>query len=111
MSFVAVTGFVFDGARVMTAYARASDTAENAARLGSQYFTGIRANHPVLDPLVSMAAMRHYLQLMRADSSVSTVDDKVTVTVTAHVPMRILGLFGVPAKSVRVTRSAEPVLG
>jgi hypothetical protein len=111
MSFVALTGFVFDGARVMTAYARASDTAENAARLGSQYFTGIRENHPALDPVVSMAAMRHYLQLAHVDFGVSTSEDGVSVTVVAHVSMRLLGIFGVPAKSLRVTRSVEPVLG
>lgn len=111
MSFVAMVGLVYDGARVMAAYVRASDTAENAARIGGQYISGIRSGHPEVDPVMSEAAMRHFLQQNHADASVWATDDNVAVTVTAHVRLQLLDLFGIPTKVVRVTRSVVPVIG
>jgi len=49
MTFIACAGLAVDGGRLVTAKVRASDRAENAARLGAQAVTGIRLGVPIVE--------------------------------------------------------------
>lgn len=49
MTFIACAGLAVDGGRLVTAKIRASDRAENAARLGAQAVTNLRLGVPVVE--------------------------------------------------------------
>lgn len=108
---VACAGLAFDGGRVISAYVRASDVAANAARAGSQIVVGIRAGNPHLNTVGARTQAEKFLVNAGMTGVVRADSDQVEVRVEEVVPMRILGLFGVGQKVVRVTRTAAPFQG
>lgn len=108
---VACAGLAFDGGRMVAAYVRASDIAENAARAGSQVVVGIREGNPRLNTTRARQQARQFLVIAGATGTVTVDMRRVDVVVTRVVRMQILGIFGVGDKTVRVRRSAAPFVG
>jgi hypothetical protein len=111
LGMVALVGLAYDGGRVSSRYGELSDLAANAARVGAQQVTGIRAGEPKIDPDGARTAAVRFLARRNLTSRVVVQGDRITVTVRAVVPMRILSLVGVTARSISVTRSVELVAG
>jgi hypothetical protein len=111
LGMVALVGLAYDGGRVSSRYGELSDLAANAARVGAQQVTGIRAGEPKIDPDGARTAAVRFLARRSLPSRVVVQGDRITVTVRAVVPMRILSLVGVTARSISVTRSVELVAG
>lgn len=106
--FVACTGLAVDGGRVVGAHIRVVDVAENAARLAAQEITGIRSGRWQLDGRRASAAA---YSLLRSEGVTGVVDvgpRRVTVSASTTVQPSLLHLFGVGARRVQATRSAEP---
>lgn len=111
LGMVSLVGLAYDGGRVSSRYGELSDLAANAARIGAQQVTGIRAGEPRIDPDGAREAAARFLARRNLPSRIVVQGDRITVSVTAVVPMRILSLLGVTARSVSVTRSVELVAG
>lgn len=109
MTFVACAGLALDGGRVVGAHSRAADLAENAARAGAQEITGIRAGSWEIDPRRARATARAYLAAQGASGTVTTSRTRVTVTVTLTSRPSLLRLIGIGPRTVRASRSSEPV--
>lgn len=109
MMFVACTGLVVDGARVVSAKVALSDHAENAARLGAQEFVSIRGGSMDLNKLAAVRAAQQYLSSNGISGSASSDGKSVTVVVHTTVTMVLLSLVGVGSKSVAARRTALPV--
>ena len=111
LGMVALVGLAYDGGRVSSRYGELSDLAANAARIGAQQVTGIRAGEPRIDPEGARAAAARFLARRNLPSRIVVQGDRITVSVRTVVPMRILSLLGVTERSISVTRSAELVAG
>lgn len=111
MMLVACAGLAFDGGRMISAYVQASDVAENASRAGSQVVVGIRAGNPRLNTVRARQQAMQFLASTGFTGVVRTDAQHVEVEVTRVVQMRILGLFGVGDKVIRVTRTSSPFVG
>lgn len=111
MAMVCIAGLVYDGGRVVGAYAEASDTAAAAARMGDQFVVGIREGRPRIDEDAGRRAVLAYLGTRGLRGDVRVEDRVVTVRITRSVPMVILSLFGVGPRTVTVNRAAELVAG
>lgn len=111
LGMVALVGLAYDGGRVSSRYGELSDLAANAARVGAQQVTGIRAGEPRIDPDGARVAAAGFLARRNLPSRIIVQGDRITVTVRAVIPMRILSLVGVTARSISVTRSVELVAG
>lgn len=111
LGMVALVGLAYDGGRVSSRYGELSDLAANAARIGAQQVTGIRAGEPRIDPEGARAAAARFLARRNLPSRIVVQGDRITVSVRTIVPMRILSLLGVTERSISVTRSAELVAG
>jgi len=111
LGMVALVGLAYDGGRVSSRYGELSDLAANAARIGAQQVTGIRAGEPRIDPEGARAAAARFLARRNLPSRIVVQGDRITVSVRTVVPMRILSLLGVTKRSISVTRSAELVAG
>ncbi|MFM8816146.1 MAG: pilus assembly protein TadG-related protein [Actinomycetes bacterium] len=108
MTFVACAGLAFDGGRVISARAKATDAAENAARAGAQQVTSLRSGNPNIDEDSAITAAHQFLESMGITGLVKVDKNSVTVTTRIKVPMTLLGLFGITEKSVSSVRSAQP---
>jgi len=109
VSLIALGGLVFDGGRVVSTYLEISDDAQNAARIGSQQLTSIRAGDPVVDAVVGHREMAKYLQQRGYQSSVYIDGAQITVAINARVQMKVLNLFGIGSRNVKVTRTVQAV--
>lgn len=108
MTFVACAGLAFDGGRVISARAKATDAAENAARAGAQQVTSLRSGNPNIDEDSAITAAHQFLESMGITGFVNADKNSVTVTTRIKVSMTLLGLFGIREKSVSSVRSAQP---
>lgn len=111
MGFVSLAGLAFDGGRVIDAYIQASDVAQNAARLGAQQLVGFRSNRPHIDAQASRRLMQSFVSSHGFGATYAIDGSIAQVTIERRVPMRMLGLFGVGSRRVRVTRVADIVGG
>lgn len=111
MAMVLLIGLAHDGGRMAARYGELSDVAANAARIGAQQVTGIRAGEPRVDPHLARAAASRFLARMNIQSRVAVQGGRVTVSVYDVVPMHILSLLGLSSRSISVTRTAELVAG
>ena len=111
MGFVSLAGLAFDGGRVVDTYVEVSDVAQNAARLGAQQLVGFRSNRPHIDAQASKGLMQDFVSSYGMNASFEIDGTTAQVTIERRVPMRILGLFGIGNRSVRVTRVADIVDG
>ncbi len=111
MGFVSLAGLAFDGGRVFDIYVESSDVAQNAARLGAQQLVGIRNNRPRIDAQSSQRLMQSFVSSHGMNASYDIDGTTAQVTIEREVSMRILGLFGIGTRTVRVTRVADIVDG
>ncbi len=107
----ALAGLVFDGGRVISAYADISDIAENAARIGCQHVSGVRSGQIHVDPDDARTEIRDYLQSQKVQGSVEIGDGGARVVIQREVSMKLLSLIGFSSRTIKVTRSAHVVAG
>lgn len=106
---VAAAGLVVDLGRVLATKERLGVVAVHAGRTGAQEITGIHEGRVRIDPRNGAAAAHEVLRSLGIDGSVVVNDRIITVSVRSTVPMAILGVIGIPARTVSVTRSVEVV--
>ncbi len=111
MATMTLTGLAYDGGRVVSAYMKTSDTAQNAARLGGQQLVGIRSGHPHIDENLATAAMHAYLVARGLTGKFDVQGTKATVEIFQKVPMQILGIIGIGERTIRVVRTVDVVDG
>jgi hypothetical protein len=111
LGITALSGLVFDGGRVVDAYADMSDTAENAARIGCQQIAGIRSGNMYVDNTNASRRIASYLRAKDLEGEIEVQDGGVRVTVRKVISMRLLSLTGIRERTVTVTRSAHVVSG
>lgn len=109
MTFIACAGLAVDGGRLVTAKVRASDRAENAARLGAQAVTGIRLGVPIVEQRRAVRIASDFLRSVGASGSVDANRFEVCVTIREQVGMTLLDLVGVDSRPVRGRRCARPI--
>lgn len=110
MTFVSCAGLAVDGGRLVTAKVRASDRAENAARLGAQAVTGLRLGVPEVDERRAVRIAGEFLESFGASGNIEANRYEVCVTIREQVEMTLLGLVGVGSKSVGGHRCARPIM-
>ena len=110
MTFIACAGLAVDGGRLVTAKGRASDRAENAARLGAQAVTGIRLGVPIVEERRAVRIASDFLRSVGASGSVDANRFEVCVTIREQVGMTLLDLVGVDSRPVRGRRCARPIM-
>lgn len=106
ISAIGVLGISYDGGRVVSTYVELSDVAQNAARVGAQHVVGIREGNPRISHSASSSAVENFLDREDASGDFDIDSRRVTVRVSAVVPMKILGIIGLHWRTVSVTRSA-----
>ncbi|MEY4372359.1 MAG: hypothetical protein RL219_1128 [Actinomycetota bacterium] len=106
--FVACSGLVLDGGRLVAARSQAAARAHEAARAGSQELHRLRSGSLDLDAAGAVARARAYLEGVGATGEVRADERRVTVTVRSVVQPLLLGVLGVGARTVDATRSASP---
>lgn len=106
ISAIAVLGISYDGGRVVSTYVELSDVAQNAARVGAQHVVGIREGNPRISRSASSSAVENFLRSEDVSGDYDTDSRRVTVRLSAVVPMKILGIIGLNWRTVSVTRSA-----
>lgn len=109
MTFIACAGLAVDGGRLVTAKVRASDRAENAARLGAQAVTGIRLGVLIVEQRRAVRIASDFLRSVGASGSVDANRFEVCVTIREQVGMTLLDLVGVDSRPVRGRRCARPI--
>lgn len=111
LSMIALVGLVLDGGAGINEYMRLSDIAENAARVGAQEITGVRAGDIRIDRSSAINSSKDYLRLHGVAGSVETTDDSVVVEVWGYARFQILGLVGLSGRQIHVLRTAQLVAG
>lgn len=111
MSLLVLAGLVFDGGRVVARYAELSDIAENAARIGAQQVSGIRAGEPRLNENAARHRIEDFLSDLHVTGRVAVQSGGAVVEVRDIVRMRLLSLIGIRGRSVTVTRTSFVVSG
>ena len=102
---------IHDTGRAIDEYARISDVAGSAARIGAQSITGIRAGDPHLDPRLALNGAREFLRTNGVSGRVVIENGSVRVVVAADVQMSALRILGVQARHLTATRTARLVSG
>jgi hypothetical protein len=114
LAFVLITGLIIDGGAVRSGRREAGDLAAQAARAGSQEIDLelLRSTGRIqLEPQAAAERASGVLAAAGRTGSVSVGPDRVTVTVSWLVPMRVLGLAGVGDTTISATRVARPAEG
>ena len=106
--FVACAGLVLDGGRLIGARTRSAAIAEQAARDGAQEVHRLRQGRIDIDVARAEARAADYLRRIGVSGSVNADTRSVTVTVTVSVRPVLLGVLGIGARTVQVSRTAEP---
>lgn len=109
VGLIACAGLVLDGGRLLDARIEAADLAENAARAGAQQVVGIRDGAWHLDGGQAQRAASAFLLAQGVNGQVSVSGNEVSVTVTLHRDMALLGVVGVGGRNVSATRTALAV--
>ena len=102
-------GMVVDVGRILATREELSAIALRAGRTGAQEIVGIHAGLPRIDPHRGGTAASEVLRTLDVDGDVAVDGRVITVAVTRVVDMTMLGLIGVPSRSVTVVRSVEVV--
>lgn len=114
VALLAIGGLVFDGGRLLAARREAFAVADNAARAGAQAVDRdvLRAGGAVLlDPPDAERAALAYLQQTGHEGVVTVLGDRVRVEVTRSVPLVLLPIVGMEARTVTGTGEARVVRG
>lgn len=101
--------FMHDSGSYVDRYLRASDIAENAARIGAQSIVGIRSGDPHIDQRRSSQLAHDYLRSEGLSGRVASSGTRVSVTVEAFWDSRVFRILGM--RRIIVTRSASVVDG
>ena len=110
-AFLSLVAFVHDSGRSIAHYVSVADAAQNAARVGAQSISGIRAGDPQIDTDQAVVRAQNYLRDHGLSGAVSTDHQSVTVRVERQIATSLLGIFGVRSHTIRVTRSALVIGG
>jgi len=100
---------VVDVGRILATREELSVIALRAGRTGAQEIVGIHSGSPRIDPQRGGTAASEVLRTLDVDGDVAVDGRVITVAVTRVVDMTMLGLIGVPSRSVTVVRSVEVV--
>lgn len=114
VGLIAVIALVGDGGRLLSDRRQAGDLASGAARAGAQQVDLLafrQRGEVVLDPAAAADAAHSYLFAVEATGSVSATGDTVSVSVVRDVDLPLLGLVGVPVRTVSATRRARAASG
>jgi Flp pilus assembly protein TadG len=111
LSALTLVGLVFDGGTSVSEYTRLSDIAENAARIGAQELTGLRAGELRIDSGAAVSAGQSYLRAHGVLGHVETSNDSVSVEVASARRFQILGIIGLNGQRLRIVRTAFVVSG
>jgi Flp pilus assembly protein TadG len=108
-----VAGLVLDGGRLLAARRDVVDAAQSAARAGAQQIDPVAAHTGIttLAPDAARAAAEAWLADVGHRGDVTATDDTVTVAVSRDVPLALLGLAGIPSRTVYATETARIVEG
>jgi Flp pilus assembly protein TadG len=108
-----VAGLVFDGGRLLAARRDAVDAAQDAARAGAQQIdpAAARAGDTRLAADAADAAAQAWLADEGHTGDVTVTADTVTVSVSREVPLALLALAGIPARTVSAMETARIVEG
>lgn len=102
-------GMVVDVGRILATREQLSVIALRAGRTGAQEVVGIHSGAPRIDPQRGGRAASEVLRTLDVEGHVAVDGRAITVAVTRVVNMTILGLIGVPSRSVTVVRTVEVV--
>jgi Flp pilus assembly protein TadG len=93
---VLLAGLVLDGGNLLAAKRQAINEAEAAARAGAQALQPdtLRAGTVTIDPAAATTAVADYLTATGHHGTTDVTGDTVTVTITIHQHLAILGLGG-----------------
>jgi hypothetical protein len=111
LSAMTLVGLVFDGGHSVSEYTRLSDIAENAARVGAQAVTGLRAGELRIDSRTAVSAGQTYLRAHGVNGNIETSNESVSVEVTGARRFQILGIIGLNSQRLRIVRTASVVSG
>jgi len=113
VALLVVAGLVIDGGELLAAKRRAINEAEGAARAGAQVLApgALRRGEAFPDPVRATLAAEQYLATAGHDGVVGVDADTVTVTVSFHQPMLILGIGGLARVAVTGHGSARAAHG
>jgi len=107
--FIAVAGLVFDGSRLLAAHAALEDHAGNAARAAAQEVIDVRRDQERIDPREGARNAHDYLSTHGLTGDVVIHEMWVRVSLRDEVPMTLLALIGVSARTVSVVREVEMI--
>lgn len=111
MSLVSVIGLTVEGGIAVRTYGELASLSAAAARVGGQEISGIQAGKIRIDDRRAVNAMTQFLRVHGEVGEFEIQDINVRVTIRRVVESRFLGLFGVPSRTVVVTRSVTVVKG
>jgi hypothetical protein len=112
-AFTGLLGLVVDGGAAVNARLDAARTAAQAARLGADQLSAgsVRTGGDAVDTAAATAAVRDFLNAAGRTGTVTVRNDRVSVTVTATSPTRVLGIVGIDSFPVRETQTAQGITG
>ena len=108
---VVMAGLAIDSGRLVAARVRASDHAENVARLASQEVSLIRLGIRTIDRERAQTVAQEYFDQNDLDGSILVSHQSVTATVRIEQDTTLLHLVGIGTRSVAMTRTASLVSG
>lgn len=103
--------YLHDSSVVMDEYARISDVAGNAARVGAQSVVGIRAGSPHLDGRAALMSARRFLLDNGVTATVTMSNGSIVVEAESIVDMPSLRLVGLGPRRVHTRQTARLVAG
>lgn len=109
MALVLAGGMVVDIGRLLTTREELSSIALRAGRTGAQEIVGIHDGAARIDAGRGGAAAMSVLQTLNVDGNVDVNGRIITVEVRRVVEMTLLGIIGLPSRTVTVARSVEVV--
>lgn len=113
VALLAVAGLVIDGGYALAAKREAMNTAEQAARAGSDSLSqaALRSGQVAVDPGRATATAQDYLRRAGAHGTVEVHGGEVTVTVTRTYDTLLLSAVGVGSLPVEATATAVSIDG
>lgn len=111
VALFAVAGLVIDGGYALGAQRRAMNTAEQAARVGSDTLSqaALRCGQTHVDPDLAAAAVQDYLSQVAQTGTATVIGDEVTVTVTYRQETTLLAAVGITTIPVSATATAVSI--
>lgn len=103
--------YLHDSSVVIDEYARISDVAGNAARVGAQSVVGIRAGNPHLDTPAAVLTARRFLRDNGVSATVTISGGSVIVEAESEVDMPSMRLLGLGPRHVHTRQAARLVSG